>query len=391
MPTILTNFGPGFGPFVRTLDMARELTAQLKILGEESIDILIPGVFGEGQLRIIREQTFNDPCLRQRIFLSDDLGKCLEPLMFSDGDFNQHMLRFLGSYPRQQEKWNSLLTSRLSVTDIEGSPSTIDPETLTIEISRNPVIRSPIEFSYFTAIESQASIFEAILEEPDTIEGVDLGSVEEMLPFATEVERAFRLHFLPTIRTLSWRQDSTPRFPAERVTPPLIPMPVSPTEPLVEGLYISQSGIGGLQSLYEEAFCLPGRIYTNRAHTSVPVDQIVPPRFIAHPAIIWAYARAAWNTIWLANLTSTPLICPTHIERDHPEIFFNIRTVEQLGLAAIWDPAHEPLEEFLERLDREPLLSNQRSIYNSILEEFGTLDGIEYCARQIVEDYVHGC
>ena len=175
------------------------------------------------------------------------------------------------------------------------------------------------------------------------------------------------------------------------MTPPLLPVPITPTESLDEGFYISQSGINGLESLYDEALILPGRAYSNRIHESIPADQIIPPRFIAHPAIKWAYARAAWNTIWLANLTSTPLICPSYENGDHPEIFFNNRTIEHLGLAAVWDRSHHSLEQFLENLDTSDLLSRQHVIYNAARLEFGTLDGIEYCSRQIVEDFIHGC
>ena len=202
------------------------------------------------------------------------------------------------------------------------------------------------------------------------------------------MEREFRIHFLPTIRTLSSRQASTRRFADQRRTPPLIPAPTSPAETLIDGFYVSQSGINGLEYLYDQALSLPGRAYTNRVHESVPKDQIIPPRFIAHPSIKWVYARAAWNTIWLTNLTSTPMVCPSHQTGDHPEIYFNLQTVEHLGLAAVWERGRQPLGEFLEGLDTGELVSKQRAVYTDMLSEFGTLDGIEYCSQQIVKDYL---
>jgi hypothetical protein len=371
--------------------MARSISLILEEITQEQVFILVPDVYGIDQLRIINEQTLINPDFSRRILLSQELGECLRPLLFSDGDFNQYASHYLERYPHHQALWNSLVSGQLAVTDIHGSPSTIAPGTLTLEISRNPILRSPIPYSFFTAIESQASIFEAALAEPNGIDGIDLGIVEEMLHVVEEMERGFRLHFLPSIGTLSWRQTSTRRFHDERRTPPLLPAPITMTEPLRDGVYISQSGINGLESLYYEALVLPGRIYSNRIHESIPADQIIPPHFIAHPAIEWAFARAAWNTIWLANLTSTPLICPVYKKGDHPEIFFNTRTVERIGLAAVWDSDQQSLVQFLDTLDTEDLLSKQRAAYDATLLEFGTLDGIEYCSGKIVEDYIHGC
>ena len=61
MLSILTNFGPGFGPLVRTFDMARRIRQRLEMALGEPVGIIIPWVYGEDQLRILREEASEEP------------------------------------------------------------------------------------------------------------------------------------------------------------------------------------------------------------------------------------------------------------------------------------------------------------------------------------------
>ena len=70
MIAILTNFGAGFGPFVRTLDLAREIRSDLKKELREYIAIVVPWVYGDTQKRIIQEEVANNTELLNSIFLS---------------------------------------------------------------------------------------------------------------------------------------------------------------------------------------------------------------------------------------------------------------------------------------------------------------------------------
>ena len=95
MLTILTNFGAGFGPLVRTFDMARRIRHQLKSIWDEPINILIPWVYGEDQLRIIKEEVADEPELLNRVFLSQELGDVIRPLLFSGEGLNEELDRYL--------------------------------------------------------------------------------------------------------------------------------------------------------------------------------------------------------------------------------------------------------------------------------------------------------
>jgi hypothetical protein len=385
MISVLTNFGPGFGPLVRTFDMARRIHQRLEIDTGEPVNILVPWVYGEDQLRILREESFGETYKRGKVLLSPAIGDALRPLLFSGESFNEELSVFLRIYKKQKKVFEDLLKSSLRVVDLDGNNLCLEPGKR-LEVTRNPVISSNIEHSYYSSVAYNSSIFEELLEFEE-VSGVDYKLLEKAVFPIREIEADFRLHFQPFPRCLSFKRKSQPSFKTERETPPLIPLPEVPTEQLDRGMYVSVSGIPGLSPLYEEVFRLPQTIFTNDRSRSFSPDRIFPPRCIAHPSVNRVFARAAWNTIWLANLTGTPLVCPGHAPEDHPEIFFNLKSVSDLNLAYIWDDRKASLSEFLNEVPygkQEP-----PQVYEEIIEKFGTLDGLDYCVNIIVEDFLH--
>ena len=386
MLSILTNFGPGFGPLVRTFDMARRTRRRLEVELGEPVSIIVPWVYGDDQLRILREEASGEPDLWDRVFLSPELGDALRPLLFSGGGFNEELGTFLRIYKNQKKQLKDLLKSPLKVVDFKGDKSNFNSENIRLEVTRNPVVSTGVELSYYSSVSYYSSIFEELLE-CDEATGVNYELVEKAVTAVREMEADFRLHFQPVPRCLSFKETSQPLFETERETPPLIPLPEVPTENLERGMYVSVSGIPGLSPLYEEALRLPQTVFTNDRSRGLAEGRIHPPRYIAHSSVDRVFARAAWNTIWLANLTGTPLVCPDHMREDHPEILFNLKSVLKMNLAYVWDSQKKSLEEFLTEVPCGKQKPPQ--VYEEIRNRFGTLDGLDYCVNIIVEDFLH--
>ena len=371
---------------MRTFNLARLVRQQLEVSLGESVCIVFPWVYGKDQLRILREEASDEPNLWDKVFLSIDMGDALRPLLFSGGRFKEELSTFLRVYKNQKKQLGDLLKSSLMAVDLNGSGLHLEPRNIQLEVTRNPVVSMGLEYSYYSSVSYYSSIFEELLGREE-VSGIDYKLVEKAVFAVREMEVDFRLHFQPVPRCLSFKENYQPLFETERETPPLIPLPKVPTEPLERGIYISVSGIPGLSPLYEEAFRLPQTIFTNDQSCGFAEDRVHPPRYIAHPSVDQVFARAAWNTIWLANLTGTPLVCPDYEEEDHPEIFFNIKTISKMGLAYIWDSRKYSLEQFMSEVPEGK--KKPPKVYDKIHEQFGTLDGMKYCANIIVEDFLH--
>ena len=386
MLTILTNFGAGFGPLVRTFDMARRIRLRLQPILDEPINILIPWVYGKNQLRILKEEVANEPDLFERVFLSQELGDALRPLLFSGKGLNEELDRYLKFYQAQKKLWDYFLKSSLNIVDLLHRRGKVEPDSIRLEVTRNPVLPTNIEHSYYSSVSYFSSIFKE-LQERKNVSGINYDLIEKALIKFRGMETEYRLHFQPVLGCMSFKESTQPLFSTERKTPPLIPEPKTMTGNLKNGIYISVSGIPGLSPLYNEALRLPQTIYTNNLSSVNPDAKVYPPEYITHSSVNHVFARAAWNTIWLANLSGTPLICPKHSLEDHPEIFFNLQSVSKFKLAYIWNSKEISLEDFLSNIP----CGKQKppEIYGKIKNRFGTLDGLQFCADNIVKDFLH--
>jgi len=354
----------------------------------EKVFIVFPWVYGSDQKRILLEETEGCPQLRRRVLLSEPLGRCLKPLLYPGTGFNASFSAYVGAYPQMRKEIAGVLESRTPMEDLSGVRHPVDGKRIQLEISRNPVISTGISRSYYTGVGLFSRILEAV-RESDGMKSIDENLLARGIPVVREMESGFRLHFLPKLGCLSFNPAQA-RIEASVVeTPPLISPPAFGRQGNPRGVYVSCSGIDGVRDIYDAVLRLPGTVYTNRPYPGIPNRRVQPPGMIRHPAITHVFARAAWNTIWVANLAGKCLICPEYHDGEHPEIFFNLKTVRKFGLGRIWDRKRVPIEDFLSRIPDAPS-PDIRRIYARQEKEFGTLDGIAYCATRIIGDFLDG-
>jgi hypothetical protein len=83
-------------------------------------------------------------------------------------------------------------------------------------------------------------------------------------------------------------------------------------------------------------------------------------------------------------VVGTPLVVPDYDATDDPEIYFNNKSVEALGLGLVY--RGEPLQKLLE--NGEEIVKNYHKIRTQLLKQFGTLDGNTYCANLFANHFV---
>lgn len=170
----------------------------------------------------------------------------------------------------------------------------------------------------------------------------------------------------------------------EIFTPPFIHFPSERSENVPAGMYVMLTGIDGLRSLFERVHKFGIKLYCPPFVKDIEgADNRFAPDFVANPNIKYQFARTGWSTVWWSHMTQTPLITPKYVQGDDPEIYFNEKSVSKLGIASLFDGSSNP-EEVLRQADLQK--EKMRNLNRRLSENYGTLDGMNYTAKIIVDD-----
>ena len=132
--------------------MARRTRRRLEVELGEPVSIIVPWVYGDDQLRILREEASGEHDLWDRVFLSPEMGDALRPLLFSGGGFNEELGTFLRIYKNQKKQLKDLLKSPLKVVDFKGDKSNFNSENIRLEVTRNPVVSTGVVLSFYSSV-----------------------------------------------------------------------------------------------------------------------------------------------------------------------------------------------------------------------------------------------
>lgn len=222
MIVIINNFGPGYGPFVRTLELSKAVYWQLSQKLAERINIIMPLVYGRQQIRIIEEEMKRDEFFRDKILLSEEIGDLIKPLLFSGKNISAELRSYSSQLEEVSESIKKILRKKVNVRKLDGTALEIDPRQIKIEVSRNPVVCFGIKNSYYSSIGYMSAILQTSLNHLNDIK-INQGILLKNIKLAKSVEDQFKLKFIPCLNSLSFdkQQDSINRN-NEVKTPPLI-------------------------------------------------------------------------------------------------------------------------------------------------------------------------
>lgn len=381
---IVTNFGCGNGPFLRAVDLALAVRDRMVAAGStDEIRVLVPHVYGDRMPQLLQENHADRITANPHLFVLDEgLGRLLEQLIYDGRDFRFTLDRLATAYPEIQTAVTHRLSERFDARAISGEPVTVSPDQLRCSVSRNPNVRMGTLPSFYTSIGYLERILKQTAEEP-LAERYDASLLRRAAEHARRAEDGQMIYFQPEPSAFSWATDATPFREGEIRTPPLFHPPQRIQDrDLKPGVYVLVSGIPELGRLYRDVTAQGWNVYVNQQIDEIPGAIRIEPKYVAHPAIQAVYARAAWNTIWLANLSKKPLICPAFMTDDFPEIAFNNRTVEQLQLGAIVHQGVSATDAIEQARALQPSID---AYYDALRRRYGTLDGIDMAASQIAK------
>lgn len=378
----VTNFAYGTGPYLRTTDLAIAVNNELEKAGHGRCRILVPWVYGSRQKTVMLEEFgMHNEKYHGEILLDAQLGGLLRSVFYTGTrSYEDALRRWVATCRDVSLAAREHLSGHIRAETLTGERVTIDGSRIIAELSRSPRISYDIAPSYFTSFAYVGEILERAQEEKGIL--VDRKLLEKGVEAARWVEENHRFHCIAYPATFAYfGNEQDQRYPAEILVPPIAPPPAPNDEKVELGIFVTITGIPGLERLYADAARLGLHLFSNDTD-AVPGSARMSPRVIPNKNIAFQFARAGWSSIWISMISGTPLVVPDFDPHDDPEIFFNNRSVEKLGLGMVY--RGESLEEILKRSDE--LKKSMARMKDEVLHRFGTVDGNRSCAELFAKD-----
>jgi|AntDeeMetageno50_2_1112565.scaffolds.fasta_scaffold00119_13 hypothetical protein len=366
-PCLVTNFAYGTGPYLRITELAVSVNDHLERLGHPRHRIVLPLIYGSKQRRIMREEFGSEMDDRPEEFVFDErLGELFAETFYGDESYRSYLQRWVSRF----DEWSERISEYLD--DEYG-------DAVRFELSRAPRVSLDVSPSYYTSFGYLSKIFSKEIEASNSALPEELLSAARQR--AVETEQEHDLQFISEPGTFTHCPDRTPTYPTEELVAPLMEPPEPPETEPNRGIYVTVSGIPGLEELYQEARSLDYNVYTNDPEALGGGTKALPS-VLGSDAIEFHVARAGWGSVWLSLFTETPLLMPAWQPSDDPEIRYNVEAIEAVGIGSTFNEHQSKvLPDYGNRIR-----SNMRELKDQLRAEYRTLNGIDLAARKIATD-----
>lgn len=392
MEYIVTNFAYGTGPYLRTTDLAIAFNDELERHGHGRMGIIVPWVYGQKQRRVMLEEfRAYDATHPGEILLDAELGALLGSVFYGGMTYEQALCRWVASARDVSQRARDHLSGMIDARTLSGELRQINGKNIVIELNRSPRIRYDVAPPYFTSFASIAEILERAQRVKEIAVAPDL--LHKGIAVADWVERDQRMRAIAYPGTFSYATSphkmydiasrTSERYQNGVLVPPIAPLPRINHDEMEPGIFVTVTGIPGLERLYADARRLGLTIYSNDT-AAVPGSRQALPWVIPNKNILLQFARSGWSSVWISMIAGTPLVVPDFDPKDDPEIYFNNRAVEELGIGIVY--RGQPLEEILKESDH--VKSTSARLVEDIKARWGTLDGNRYSARLFAYDFL---
>ncbi len=382
---IATNFAYGTGPYLRTTELAIAFNRALEARGRPRMKILVPWVYGDRQRAVMREEFgAHEDLYPGEILLDADAGAILRDIFYGDEPYVFALRRWIETYGATSDALKRHFAGSISVVTLFGVRAEVKGVEIVLELNRSSRVKTGIVPSYATTFGYTSTILERAVTDARDAVAVDKALLQKGAALARSIEEAERLHAVAYPATFSGRRDYQPLFPTEFLTPPLTSQfPSATASSLEPGMYVTVTGIPGLERLYREAKELGLKLYASDA-MMVPGSAHAHPRVLAHPNMVLQFARSGWGSVWLSMHCGVPIVVPAYDSEDDPEIYFNNIMVEELGIGMVW--RGEKLGDILLRAPE--MRERGAALKKEILKRWGTGDGHAVAAERFADDFL---
>lgn len=381
----VTNFAYGTGPYLRTTELLIAFNDALEASGKSRIPFIIPLVYGEKQKRIMREE-FGAHVEKypDEILLDERFGTILKTIFYGDSTYEDALKKWTEHMDGVSREARAHLEETFEVETLGGVKKKVNGKEIVVELNRSPRIRLNVAPAYSTSFGYISEILKESIEAGREAVNIDTALLAKGVKIARAIEESQKMTAMAYPATFSCRKDYASLYPTEILVPPITSLPHGDAGGIVEeGIYVTITGIPGLERLYEEARKIGLMLYSNDTD-AVKGSVKALPHVVQNKKIVFQFARSGWGSVWLSLFSGTPIVVPEHDPKDDPEIFFNNRAVEALGIGMVY--RGESLSLILKRCDA--MRANCARAKENILARFGAIDGNAECAKLFANDFL---
>lgn len=380
---LITNFAYGTGPYIRTTELAIAFNDELVRRGVERMPVIIPLVYGDKQKRVMHEEFDKyDSAYPGHLLLDSKLGALLGSIFYADSTYENALGKWVTTADAISAQIREHLSGDIEVETLSGERRVVKGADIVLELNRSPRVIYGIAPSYSTTFGHIADILEKSLQAGSRTIATDPDLLRAGANIADSIEGSQDFNAMAYPGTFSWMPGYIDRYNSVLV-PPITNLHESNNEKLEDGLYVTITGIPGLERLYREALELGFKLYSNDT-TAVGVIKRTLPKVISNQAIKLQFARSGWGSVWLSMFCGKPIVVPEYDPMDDPEIYFNNKAVEELGIGIVY--RGQSLSDIIAQT--EVVRANQKKLCTEIKDRWGTLNGNHECARLMVDNYL---
>lgn len=376
----VVNPGYGTGPYLRGVELGLAMNEILEANGHARRMIVVPLLYGERQKRILLEEF---SAHRHEILLDPELGSLVAGTLYSGADksFADALRQFTQQSVSMSDAGAAHVRKGRTFENLDGK-NVVFPEAADIaELQVNPRISFSGDRVYALCHGHFSEVLDRARDVPYFAQYA--GTLDEAVQCARQIEQMRTIHATAHPNSFSFDDEHRLTYPNEQMVPPWV-KPQAIEEVPERGVYLTLTGIPGLERLYSAAQGLGVKLYSNDP-SRIPGSSKASPRVLGSENILFQFARTGWSSVWLSVLTGTPLVTPDFDPSDDPEIYFNNRTVEELGLGVVY--RGQPLQEILDCLPE--VRETYRAMHEKLLKEHGTLDGLQKSAEIFTHNFMH--
>ncbi len=381
----VTNFAYGTGPYLRTTELLIAFNDALELRGKKRISFVVPLVYGDRQKQVMREE-FSAHAEKhpEEVLLDAHFGAVLKSIFYGDSTYEDALKKWVAHMEDVSSEARDHLRGVFEVETLDGIKKNINGNDIVIELNRSPRIRLDIAPAYSTSFGYISEILEESKKAGREAVAVPSALLQKGAEVARVIEESQKINATAYPATFSSFPGYNPQYKNEILVPPITSLPHGDSGGISEeGIYVTITGIPGLERLYEEARKIGLNLYSNDTN-SVKGSVKALPHVVPNKKIVFQFARSGWGSVWLSLFSETPIVVPEHDPNDDPEIFFNNRAVEALGVGMVY--RGEPLSEILKKCG--DMRVNCMRAKENIFAHFGMFDGNKKCAELFVEDFV---
>lgn len=201
-PILILNPGHGNEPYILASAIGREVSKKFVSAGREQPILVMPLLYGDRQRSILLEENPNDVSL---LYYDTELGNILKDIVFSAGDFRQHLTQVNNHYDEVEnmlkDRFNKdaqeiTVQSVATQENIELSPKNIIG---VIETGNRVGIKIP--HRYFAFPELLSRVLNESMQHPEL--GFNESDMKKLANRMMKVEAEYSQVFVPSLQRVS--------------------------------------------------------------------------------------------------------------------------------------------------------------------------------------------